>query len=177
MRITVWDPSRKVNHLSEVICDRKIITEFTRLISSTRIGKPVLMMDIKVSKDKNISRWVDRGNLIYVRETISSTLDEIESKTVHKAEKVIDRSKRSKTISEVKPVENISKNLQSFLEISLVQEEVLLSHKLFPDILFSQDHKSNTAMHHFRIKKTNQWIKFLAKAKRIFFRNIWAFFQ
>ena len=67
MRITVWDPSRKVNHLSEVICDRKIITEFTRLISSTRIGKPVLMMYIKVSKDKNISRWVDQENFIYVR--------------------------------------------------------------------------------------------------------------
>ena len=30
--------------------------------------------------------------------------------------KVIDRGKRRKTLSEVKPVENISKNLQSFLE-------------------------------------------------------------
>ena len=30
----------------------------------------------------------------------------------------------------VKPVENKSKNLQSFLEVSLVQKEVLLSHKL-----------------------------------------------
>ena len=44
--------------------------------------------------------------------------------------KVIDRGKRSKTLSKVKPVENISKNLQSFLEISPVQKEVLLSHKL-----------------------------------------------
>ena len=43
--------------------------------------------------------------------------------------KVIDTGKRSKTLSEVKPVENISKNLQSFLEISDVQKEVLLSHK------------------------------------------------
>ena len=67
MRITVWGPSRKVNHLSKVIGVRKIIAEFTRLISFTRIGKPVLMMDVKVSKDKNISRWVDRENLIYVR--------------------------------------------------------------------------------------------------------------
>ena len=50
-------------------------------------------------------------------------LDEIESK------KVIDRGKRSKTLSEIKPVENISKNLQSFLEVSPVQKEVLLSHK------------------------------------------------
>ena len=34
-------------------------------------------------------------------------------------------------MSEVKPVENISKNLQSFLEISPVQKEVLPSHKLW----------------------------------------------
>ena len=67
MKITVWNPSMKVNHLSKVFCDRKIITEFTRSIRSTRIGKPVLMMDIKVSKDKSISRWVDRENLVYVR--------------------------------------------------------------------------------------------------------------
>ena len=67
MKIRVWDPSRKVSHLGNVILDRKIITEFTGLISSARIGKPVLMMDIKVSKDKNISRWVDQENLIYVR--------------------------------------------------------------------------------------------------------------
>ena len=33
-------------------------------------------MDIKVSKDKHISRWVDRENLIYVRWT--------RIKTVHK---------------------------------------------------------------------------------------------
>ena len=57
-------------------------------------------------------------------------LDEIESKAVHKDEKVIDRGKGSKTLSEVKPVANISKNQQSFLEISSVQKEVLPSHKL-----------------------------------------------
>ena len=57
-------------------------------------------------------------------------LDEIEPKTMHKDEKVIDRGKRSKTLSEVKTVENISKNLQSFLEIRPVQKNVLLSHKL-----------------------------------------------
>ena len=43
--------------------------------------------------------------------------------------KVIDRGKRSYTLSEVKPVENINKNLQSFLEISPAQKEFLLSHK------------------------------------------------
>ena len=78
MRITVLDLSRNVNHLSKVIWDKKIITEFTSSISSTRIGKPVLMMDIKVSKNKNISRWLNRENLII--------LDEIEWKTVHKDE-------------------------------------------------------------------------------------------
>ena len=35
-------------------------------------------MDVKVSKDKHISSWVDRENLIYVR---------LESKTVHNDEK------------------------------------------------------------------------------------------
>ena len=44
--------------------------------------------------------------------------------------KVIDRGKRSKTLTEVKPVKNIHQNLQSFPEISPVQKEVLLSHKL-----------------------------------------------
>ena len=43
---------------------------------------------------------------------------------------MINRGKRSKTLSEVKPVENISKNLQSFLEISPMQKKVLPSHKL-----------------------------------------------
>ena len=70
MRITVWDPSRKVNHLSKMVTKQKPCT---------------------------------------------------------KTNKVIDRGKRSKTLSEVKLVENISKNsLQSFLEISPVQKEVLL---------------------------------------------------
>ena len=49
------------------------------------------MMDVEVSKDKNISRWVDRENLIYV---------------------------------------NICQNVQSFLEISPIEKEVFLSHKL-----------------------------------------------
>ena len=40
--------------------------------------------------------------------------------------KVIDKAKTSKTLSEVKPVENMSKNLQSFVEISCVQKEVHL---------------------------------------------------
>ena len=44
--------------------------------------------------------------------------------------KATDRGKRSKTLSEVKQVKNISKNLQSFLEITQVQKEALTSHKL-----------------------------------------------
>ena len=44
--------------------------------------------------------------------------------------KVIDRGKRSKTLSEEKQVENISNNMQSFLEISPVLKEALPSHKL-----------------------------------------------
>ena len=60
-------------------------------------------------------------------------LGEIESKTLHKDKFLktkINRGKRSKTLSEVKPVENRSKNLQSFLEISSVKKEILLSRKL-----------------------------------------------
>ena len=45
-----------------------------------------------------------------------------------KMKKVIDRGKRSMTLSEVKPVGNISKNPQK--EISPMQKEVLPSHKL-----------------------------------------------
>ena len=41
--------------------------------------------------------------------------------------KAIDRGKRSKTQSEVKLVQNISTNPQSFLEINLMQKEVLFS--------------------------------------------------
>ena len=50
---------------------------------------------------------------------------------------VIDRGK-SKTLCEVKPVKNISKNLQSFLEVSHVQKEVLLSHKLHDHVLVTK---------------------------------------
>ena len=45
-----------------------------------------------------------------------------------KMKKVIDSGERSKTLSEVKPVENMSKNLQSSLWTSPLQKEVLPSH-------------------------------------------------
>ena len=35
-RVTVQDPSRKVNHLSKVVLDRRIIAAFTRFVSFTR---------------------------------------------------------------------------------------------------------------------------------------------
>ena len=44
--------------------------------------------------------------------------------------KVIDRGEKSKAPNEVKLIENTNKNLQSFLKISLVEKEVLASHKL-----------------------------------------------
>ena len=44
--------------------------------------------------------------------------------------KVINRLKTSKTMREAKPVKDTSKNPQSFLEVSLIQKEVLPSHKL-----------------------------------------------
>ena len=43
---------------------------------------------------------------------------------------MIDRERRSKTLSEVKSVKNIAKILQCLLEISPVQKEVFLLHKL-----------------------------------------------
>ena len=64
-------------------------------------------MDVKVSKDKNWAGLIERN---------SSMLDKIESKILQKNKE----GKRSKTLSEVKPVENISKNLQSFPEIRAV---------------------------------------------------------
>ena len=63
-------------------------------------------------------------------ERTSSMLDEIATKTAYKTKKVIDRGKKSETLNEVKPVENINKIPVSFLEISPVQKEVPPSHKL-----------------------------------------------
>ena len=44
--------------------------------------------------------------------------------------KMIDRGKGSKTLNEIKIVENINENLRSFLEIGYMQKEVLTSLKL-----------------------------------------------
>ena len=69
--------------------------------------------------------------------------------------KMIDRGKRSKTLSDDKPVENISRNLQSFLEISPVQKEVLLLNKL-------QDHAFESC-NLFRLKEDNSSQNFVFK--------------
>ena len=74
------------------------------------------MIYVKVSKDKNISRWTDQENLMS---------DEMASKFCIKMNEVIDRGKRSKALCEVKTVKNISKNPQSFLEISAVKKECI----------------------------------------------------
>ena len=57
-------------------------------------------------------------------------LDEMEFKICIKVNKVIDTGKINKSLSELKPFENVSQNLQSFLEISPVQQEVLPSYQL-----------------------------------------------
>ena len=44
--------------------------------------------------------------------------------------KVINRGKRSKTLNEGKLIGNIIKNPQSFLQLSPMQKEALVSHKL-----------------------------------------------
>ena len=60
----------------------------------------------------------------------SPMLDKMESKTMHNHKKVTNRGNRSKTLSEVEPVQNSIKNLQSFLEISPVHMQNPPSHKL-----------------------------------------------
>ena len=57
--------------------------------------------------------------------------DEITSKTVHKIkEEEEGQGRRSKTLNEVKPVENISKNPDNFLDINPFQKKIPPSHRL-----------------------------------------------
>ena len=67
-RVGLWESQSRiwVGKLTNWVRSFAIITEFARWINSTRIGKPVLMMDVKVLEEKNISRWVDWENLIDV---------------------------------------------------------------------------------------------------------------
>ena len=66
-RAGLWESQSRIWVGKLTIWVRSFITEFTRPISSTRIGKAVLMMGIKVSKNKHISRWVDQENIVNVR--------------------------------------------------------------------------------------------------------------
>ena len=55
---------------------------------------------------------------------------------------MIDRGKRIKALNEVKPIENISRNTQSFLETGPVQKEVL------PSLNCKTMHMSNRIFSH-----------------------------
>ena len=80
------------------------------------------MMDVEFSKDKSI-RWGDRENLIYVR------WNRIRNCAQRQKMWSIEEKEVRYILNEVKPVENISKNLQSVLEMSPMQKEVFPSHK------------------------------------------------
>ena len=66
-------------------------------------------MNVKISKDKYISRRVHRENL-----------EKIVSKNSTQRWRVIDSEKISKISNDANPAENIKKNAQSFLGISSV---------------------------------------------------------
>ena len=77
-------------------------------------------MDVQgLLKDKYISKEYDQENLIYVRWN-----------SIKNWSKRSEWHKEKETLDEVKPVENINKNHQSFLRMRNVQKEVPHSHKL-----------------------------------------------
>ena len=65
-----------------------------------------------------------------IERTSSICKNKQDQKPCIKTKKVIDREKKSKALSEVKPFENLSKNPLSFLKIGSMQKEVLLLLKL-----------------------------------------------
>ena len=80
---------------------------------------------------------------------------------------MIDRGKISKTLSDIKPIEIINKNPQSFLELSLVQKEDLPSHKLGDHAYEYQNQLSHPGLSHteqecqeFDSRKDSQSTKF-----------------
>ena len=77
-------------------------------------------MDVQgLLKDKYISKEYDQENLIYIRWN-----------SIKNWSKRSEWHKEKETLDEVKPVENINKNHQSFLRMRSAQKEVPLSHKL-----------------------------------------------
>ena len=72
-------------------------------------------MEVKISKGIYISERVDWENFNYI---MWNSIKNRETKNV------IDRGKRCKTLNGVKPVENINKNPESFLETNPMQMEI-----------------------------------------------------
>ena len=117
--VTVRDPRRKFIHPNKVVSGREIMAELISCMSSIRIGWQDLKIDIKAFKDKYIKRRDDSQNLLCIIK--------ITSKIIHKVKR---RKKRSKTMNEAKPVENINKNLQSYLEISPTKKDCVKPFRL-----------------------------------------------
>ena len=101
--------AREVGKFGHVLAEKK--SNFT-MINEFKYGQTwkIWPSPLSLSLYNPFNRWVDQENIIYVKWN--------RIKNCAKTRMVIDRGKRSKTPSEVKPVENISKNLQNFLEIS-----------------------------------------------------------
>ena len=59
-------------------------------------------MDVKISKDKHIKRWVEWENLFYV------TWNSIKTRAKRRRRGLMEEKK--KALNEVEPVENINKN-------------------------------------------------------------------
>ena len=107
------------------------------------------------------------GRLIMITWPI---LDEKASKALHKDKDSDQRKIRNTTLEEVRPAKNISKNPWSFLELCLLQIEVLPSHKL-------QDHAWETESFWIKRKKTPQrdvatinWV-FDKHVRRVWFKE------
>ena len=67
--IITWEAIKNMKWLAQVQSHKCLKTntwKFTRSISSTRKDHSVLLTNVKVSKDKYISKWVYWQNLIYV---------------------------------------------------------------------------------------------------------------
>ena len=109
-------------------------------------GGKAIVEDILASEERNKSRkaglWESQSEIrvgkldIWVKSFEIQKLKQVSQglsvplEPRIKTQKVIDGEKRSKALNKVNPTENINKNPQSSLNISLVQKEVFLSHTL-----------------------------------------------
>ena len=97
----------------------------------TTAAKNCCINPCKMSRDKHISKWVDRENRTYVRLNQKN----LNQKLCIKMNKIIDRGKRSK------PVENVNQNLQVtfFLKKIKTPEDIITLHlctKTLDEIFF-----------------------------------------